>query len=79
MMGAAIAYVTAKAGIDVVLKDVSLEAAEKGKDYGRALEEKALARGKTTAEKSEALLARIQTTGYAADFAGVDFVIEAVF
>lgn len=79
MMGAAIAYVTAKAGIDVVLKDVSLEAAEKGKDYGRALEEKALARGKTTAEKSEALLARIQTTGSAADFAGVDFVIEAVF
>ncbi|RLK46720.1 3-hydroxyacyl-CoA dehydrogenase NAD-binding domain-containing protein [Microbacterium telephonicum] len=79
MMGAAIAYVSAKAGIDVVLKDVSAEAAEKGKDYARNLEQKALARGKTTAEKSEALLAKITTTGDAADFAGVDFVIEAVF
>lgn len=79
MMGAAIAYVTAKAGIDVVLKDVSLEAAEKGKDYGRALETKAVARGKTTPEKSEALLARIQATGSVSDFTGVDFVIEAVF
>ncbi|WP_460772808.1 3-hydroxyacyl-CoA dehydrogenase NAD-binding domain-containing protein [Microbacterium sp. GXF7504] len=79
MMGAAIAYVSAKAGIDVVLKDVSVEAAEKGKDYARGLEEKALARGKTTAEKSEALLSRITTTGDPADFAGVDFVIEAVF
>ena len=79
MMGAAIAYVTAKVGIDVVLKDVSVEAAEKGKDYGRALEAKALERGKTTAKKSEALLARIHTTDSAADFAGVDLVIEAVF
>ncbi|MFB7883411.1 3-hydroxyacyl-CoA dehydrogenase NAD-binding domain-containing protein [Microbacterium sp. NPDC056057] len=79
MMGAAIAYVSAKAGIEVVLKDVSLEAAEKGKDYSRALEDKALARGRTTAAKSEALLARITPTAEPADFAGVDFVIEAVF
>ncbi len=79
MMGAAIAYVTAKAGIHVVLKDVSLEAAEKGKDYGRALEAKALSRGRTTADKSEALLTRIQTTDSADEFEGVDFVIEAVF
>ncbi|MGP6177285.1 3-hydroxyacyl-CoA dehydrogenase NAD-binding domain-containing protein [Microbacterium sp. A196] len=79
MMGAGIAYVSAKAGIEVVLKDVSAEAAEKGKDYSRQLEEKALARGKTTPEKSEALLARIHPTGDAADFDGVDFVIEAVF
>ncbi|ACU97999.1 3-hydroxyacyl-CoA dehydrogenase [Saccharomonospora viridis] len=79
MMGAAIAYVAAKAGIDVVLKDVSKENAEKGKDYARKLEEKALKRGKTTEEKSKALLDRIVTTGDPADFAGVDFVIEAVF
>lgn len=79
MMGAAIAYVSAKAGIDVVLKDVSTEAAEKGKDYARRLEEKALARGTTTAERSAALLGRITATGDAADFAGVDLVIEAVF
>ncbi len=79
MMGAAIAYVSAKAGIEVVLKDVTLEAAEKGKDYSRALEDKALARGRTTTSKSEALLARITPTADPADFAGVDFVIEAVF
>ncbi|WP_127792466.1 3-hydroxyacyl-CoA dehydrogenase NAD-binding domain-containing protein [Agromyces sp. LHK192] len=79
MMGAAIAYVSAKAGIEVVLKDVSAEAAERGKDYSRNLEERALARGKTTAERSAELLGRITATGDPADFAGVDFVIEAVF
>ncbi|MBN9747527.1 MULTISPECIES: 3-hydroxyacyl-CoA dehydrogenase NAD-binding domain-containing protein [Amycolatopsis] len=79
MMGAAIAYVSAKAGIDVVLKDVSQEAADKGKGYAVKLEEKALSRGKTTQEKSDALLARIKPTADPADFAGVDFVIEAVF
>jgi 3-hydroxyacyl-CoA dehydrogenase/enoyl-CoA hydratase/3-hydroxybutyryl-CoA epimerase len=79
MMGAAIAYVSAKAGIDVVLKDVSAEAAERGKGYAVKLEEKALSRGATTAEKSAALLARITPTAAPADFNGVDFVIEAVF
>ncbi|KAA9155900.1 3-hydroxyacyl-CoA dehydrogenase [Amycolatopsis acidicola] len=79
MMGAAIAYVSAKAGIDVVLKDVSQEAAEKGKGYAVKLEEKALSRGKTTKEKSDELLARIKPTGDPQDFKGVDFVIEAVF
>lgn len=79
MMGAAIAYVSAKAGIDVVLKDVTLEGAEKGKGYAVKLEEKALSRGKTTQEKSDALLAKIKPTDKAEDFAGVDFVIEAVF
>ena len=52
MMGAGIAYVSAKAGFDVVLKDVSIEAAEKGKGYSEGLEAKALKRGKTTKEKS---------------------------
>jgi len=79
MMGAGIAYVSAKAGMDVVLKDVTLEAAEKGKNYSVKLEEKALSRGKTTKEKSDALLARIKPAADPADFAGVDFVIEAVF
>ncbi|EHB58056.1 3-hydroxybutyryl-CoA epimerase [Mycolicibacterium rhodesiae JS60] len=79
MMGAGIAYVSAKAGFDVVLKDVSLEAAQKGKGYSEKLEAKALERGKTTAEKSAALLGRITPTADPADFKGVDFVIEAVF
>ncbi len=79
MMGAGIAYVSAKAGFDVVLKDVSIEAAQKGKGYSEKLEAKALERGKTTEEKSKALLDRITPTADAADFKGVDFVIEAVF
>ena len=79
MMGAGIAYVSAKAGFDVVLKDVSIEAAQKGKGYSEKLEAKALERGRTTEEKSKALLDRITPTADAADFEGVDFVIEAVF
>ncbi len=79
MMGAGIAYVSAKAGYDVVLKDVSIEAAEKGKNYSEKIEAKALERGKTTQEKSDALLARITPSADPADFKGVDFVIEAVF
>ncbi|MGY2028848.1 3-hydroxyacyl-CoA dehydrogenase NAD-binding domain-containing protein [Nocardia gipuzkoensis] len=79
MMGAGIAYVSAKAGYEVVLKDVSVEAAERGKNYSEKIEAKALSRGKTTEEKSKALLDRIKPTADPADFAGVDFVIEAVF
>src|ERR1700756_765174 len=79
MMGAGIAYVSAKAGFDVVLKDVSLEAAQKGKGYSEKLEAKALERGRTTEEKSKALLAKITPSADAADLKGVDFVIEAVF
>jgi 3-hydroxyacyl-CoA dehydrogenase / enoyl-CoA hydratase / 3-hydroxybutyryl-CoA epimerase len=79
MMGAAIAYVCAKVGIEVVLKDVSLEAAEKGKDYSRRELDKAVSRGRSTQEKADALLARITPTTEAADAAGADLVIEAVF
>ena len=79
MMGAGIAYVSAKAGFDVVLKDVTIEAANKGKAYSEKIEAKALERGKTTPEKSKTLLDRITATADAKDFAGVDFVIEAVF
>ncbi|MCU1683933.1 MAG: putative 3-hydroxyacyl-CoA dehydrogenase [Amycolatopsis sp.] len=79
MMGAGIAYVSAKAGYEVVLKDVTIEAAERGKNYSAKIEAKALSRGKTTEEKSKALLDRIKPSADAADFAGVDFVIEAVF
>ena len=79
MMGAGIAYVSAKAGFDVVIKDVTIEAANKGKNYSEKLEAKALERGRTTEEKSKTLLGRIHPTADAKDFAGVDFVIEAVF
>ncbi|MFE7411098.1 3-hydroxyacyl-CoA dehydrogenase NAD-binding domain-containing protein [Streptomyces laurentii] len=79
MMGAGIAYSCARAGIDVVLKDVSTEAAAKGKAYSEKLCAKAVGRGRTTQEKADALLARITPTGDVTDLAGCDAVIEAVF
>jgi 3-hydroxyacyl-CoA dehydrogenase/enoyl-CoA hydratase/3-hydroxybutyryl-CoA epimerase len=79
MMGAAIAYVCAKVGIEVVLEDVSLEAAQQGKGYAEKLEATALDRGRTTEERSAALLARITPSADPADLSGVDLVVEAVF
>ena len=79
MMGAAIAYVCAKAGLEVVLKDVSQEAADKGKDYSAKLLEKAIARGRSTQEKADELLSRITATNDPAAAAGADLLIEAVF
>ncbi|MFJ5610295.1 3-hydroxyacyl-CoA dehydrogenase NAD-binding domain-containing protein [Streptomyces sp. NPDC093221] len=79
MMGAGIAYSCARAGIDVVLKDVTAEAAERGKAYSVTLLDKALAKGRTTPHKRDALLARITPTADPADLAGCDAVIEAVF
>ena len=79
MMGAGIAYVSARAGIEVVLKDVSLEAAEKGKAYSQKLLDKAVSRGKMTEAKRDEVLARITPTADYADLAGCDLVVEAVF
>ncbi|MFF5970899.1 3-hydroxyacyl-CoA dehydrogenase NAD-binding domain-containing protein [Streptomyces sp. NPDC012769] len=79
MMGAGIAYSCARAGIEVVLKDVSAEAAAKGKAYSEKLCAKAVAKGRTTQEKADALLALITPTADPADLAGCDAVIEAVF
>ncbi|MEU0684548.1 3-hydroxyacyl-CoA dehydrogenase NAD-binding domain-containing protein [Streptomyces albogriseolus] len=79
MMGAGIAYSCAAAGIDVVLKDVSADAAVRGKGSSEKLCAKAVAHGRTTQEKADALLARITPTADTGDLAGCDAVIEAVF
>jgi 3-hydroxyacyl-CoA dehydrogenase/enoyl-CoA hydratase/3-hydroxybutyryl-CoA epimerase len=79
MMGAAIAYVCAKVGIEVVLKDVSQEAADRGKGYSKKLVDSAVEKGRSTQEDADALLARITPTDKAEDAAGADLVIEAVF
>ena len=79
MMGAGIAYSCARAGMQVVLKDVSLEAAEKGKAYTAKLNAKGIERGKLTQEKADELLGRITATASPEDLAGCDLVIEAVF
>jgi 3-hydroxyacyl-CoA dehydrogenase/enoyl-CoA hydratase/3-hydroxybutyryl-CoA epimerase len=79
MMGAAISFVCAKAGIEVVLKDISQENADRGKGYSEALVNKAVERGRMTEEKGKELLARIHPTAAAEDASGCDLVIEAVF
>ena len=79
MMGAGIAYVSARAGIEVVLLDTSLENAERGKGYSEGLLKKAMERGRTTQEKADALLALIRPTTSYHDLQGCDLVIEAVF
>jgi 3-hydroxyacyl-CoA dehydrogenase/enoyl-CoA hydratase/3-hydroxybutyryl-CoA epimerase len=79
MMGAGIAYVSARAGIEVVLKDVSLEAAEKGKAYSQKLLDKAVSRGRMTEAQRDEVLARVTPTADYADLAGCDLVVEAVF
>ena len=79
MMGAGIAYVSAKAGMEVVLKDVTVEGAEKGKAYSTALLDKAIAKKRSTPEKKEALLAKITPTDDPNAVEGSDLIIEAVF
>lgn len=79
MMGAGIAYVSACAGVEVVLKDINLAAAEKGKAHSATLLDKKVSRGQLTAEQREATLARIHPTQSDADLAGCDLIIEAVF
>ena len=79
MMGAGIAYVLARAGVEVVLKDVSIEAAQKGRAYTAGINDKAVSRGKLSQEKAEEILNRITPTVDAADAAGCDLVVEAVF
>jgi 3-hydroxyacyl-CoA dehydrogenase / enoyl-CoA hydratase / 3-hydroxybutyryl-CoA epimerase len=79
MMGAGIAHSCARAGMQVVLKDVSAESAERGKGYTEKVNARAIERGRLTQEKSDAMLARITATADPADLAGCDLVIEAVF
>lgn len=79
MMGAGLAYVSAQAGLEVVLLDVSLEAAERGKAYGARLLDAELAKGRLDAAQCDAVLSRVKTTSDFAELAGCELVIEAVF
>ncbi|WP_374667373.1 3-hydroxyacyl-CoA dehydrogenase NAD-binding domain-containing protein [Acinetobacter sp.] len=79
MMGAGIAYATASKGIAVVLKDVSLENAEKGKAYSQKLLDKKVSQGRLSVEQRDQVLGLIHATAEAADLQGCDLIIEAVF
>ena len=79
MMGAGIAYVSARAGMQVVLLDTDIEGAERGKAYSEGLLSKAIKRGYSTQEKADALLGLIHPTTDYADLEGCELIIEAVF
>ena len=79
MMGQGIAYSSAMAGIEVILKDISLEAADKGKAYTHNLLAKRVAKGRMTEEAMQTVLDRITPTASNDDLQGCDLIIEAVF
>ncbi len=79
MMGAGIAYVSAKAGMEVVLLDSTVEAAEKGKAYSAGLLDKAIKKGRETPAGKGVFLDRIKATADYQHLEGCDLVIEAVF
>jgi 3-hydroxyacyl-CoA dehydrogenase/enoyl-CoA hydratase/3-hydroxybutyryl-CoA epimerase len=79
MMGAGIAYVCARSGMEVVLTDVSQESADKGKAYSQGLLDKAVSRGKMTESQRDEILDRIIATDNMQDVKGADLLIEAVF
>ncbi|PBB69596.1 3-hydroxyacyl-CoA dehydrogenase [Mesorhizobium sp. WSM4312] len=78
-MGAGIAYVTAKAGIPVVLLDRDMESAEKGKAHSDSLVSDQVRKGRAKPEEKDKLLSLITPTADYADLAGCDLVVEAVF
>lgn len=79
MMGSGIAYVSAMSGIEVVLKDATVEKAEFGKSYSEKLLQKRVQRGSMTKEKAQQVLDRIKATDDANAVEGCDLIIEAVF
>ena len=78
-MGAGIAYVTAQAGIDVVLVDRDQESADKGKAYSHKLMTDQINKGRAKTAERDELLARITPTADYGALGGCDLVIEAVF
>ena len=79
MMGAGIAYACATRGIEVVLMDVSLAGAEKGREHTADLLAGRVAAGRMSAQERQEILDRIVATDRATDLTGVDAVVEAVF
>ncbi|MGA9848124.1 MAG: 3-hydroxyacyl-CoA dehydrogenase NAD-binding domain-containing protein, partial [Roseiarcus sp.] len=79
LMGAGIAYVSANAGLEVVLIDRDQESADKGKAYSDKVVSSQIAKGRAKTADKDALLARIKASADYADLKGCDFIIEAVF
>ncbi|MGQ0742278.1 MAG: 3-hydroxyacyl-CoA dehydrogenase NAD-binding domain-containing protein [Alphaproteobacteria bacterium] len=79
LMGSGIAYVSARAGMDVVLLDTTMERANAGKDHAAKLMDYEVGRGRATPEKKAEVLARIKPVTDFVALKDADLVIEAVF
>ncbi len=79
VMGAGIAYVSALAGIAVVLVDTSDEKAAGGKAHIAQLLDHEIQRGRTTPAKKDEVLARVTPSSDFSTLKDVDLVVEAVF
>src|SRR5450759_4474014 len=79
MMGAGIAWANATRRIPCVLKDVTLDQAEKGKAYSAKLLDRRIKQGRTDAAGASQTLELIKPTASAEDLAGCDLIVEAVF
>ncbi|NOX81978.1 MAG: 3-hydroxyacyl-CoA dehydrogenase [Alphaproteobacteria bacterium] len=79
LMGSGITHVTVKGGMNVVVLDRDMEAAEKAVAYSKKILDKRVSRGKLTKEAAEEFLAKIKPTADYNDLKDVDLIIEAVF
>jgi 3-hydroxyacyl-CoA dehydrogenase/enoyl-CoA hydratase/3-hydroxybutyryl-CoA epimerase len=79
MMGGGIAYAQASRGIATVLKDVSAEKAQAGRNYSLKVTQPRVDKGRMSPHEQAELLARITPTANAHDLQGCDLIIEAVF
>jgi 3-hydroxyacyl-CoA dehydrogenase/enoyl-CoA hydratase/3-hydroxybutyryl-CoA epimerase len=79
VMGAGVAYVSAVAGIDVVLLDTTIEKANAGRDHVGGIIDKLIEKGRSTPEKKAEILGRIKATTEFADLKNIDLLVEAVF
>jgi len=79
LMGAGIAYTSAKRGIDVVVIDLDEERAAAATAYATRVEDKAISRRRSTEDKKAKILSHITTTADYALLDGCDLVVEAVF
>ncbi|HEY0884820.1 MAG TPA: 3-hydroxyacyl-CoA dehydrogenase NAD-binding domain-containing protein [Ramlibacter sp.] len=79
LMGGGIAYAQASRGVATVLRDVSVEKAEAGRDYTRKVTEAGIRKGRMSPQEQEQLLARITPTDSVQALSGCELIIEAVF
>jgi 3-hydroxybutyryl-CoA dehydrogenase len=78
-MGHGIALVSAKAGFNVILRDIKDEFVEKGMNNIKRFLDKSIDKGRMTSEEKSKILANIKSTTKLEDLKDVDLVIEAIF